>query len=135
MRRRRPCTLLGGARSSLYYQPVDESVADRQLMRWLDAQYTAPPFYGIRRMTAWLRGQGYTVNHTRVQRLMRQLGLVAIYAQPRLSQAAEGPVLYPYLLRGVTVTRAHQGRSAALTSVRLQSGFVSLAAVMDWCSR
>ena len=132
---RRQCTLLGLARSSLYYQPVDESADDRQLMRLIDEQYTATPFYGIRRMTAWLRGQGYAVNHKRVQRLMRQMGLVAIYAKPRLSQPAEGQMIYPYLLRGVTVTRANQVWSADITYVRLQSGFVYLVAVMDWFSR
>lgn len=86
-------------------------------------------------MTAWLRGQGYAVNHKRVQRLMRQMGLVAIYAKPQLSQPAEGHVIYPYLLRGVTVTRANQVWSADITYVRLQSGFVYLVAVRDWFSR
>jgi putative transposase len=132
---RRQCTLLGLARSSLYYQPVDESADDRQMMRLIDEQYTATPFYGIRRMTAWLRSQGYAVNHKRVQRLMRQMGLVAIYAKPRLSQPAEGQVIYPYLLRGVTVSRANQVWSADITYVRLQSGFVYLVVVMDWFSR
>ena len=74
-------------------------------MRLLDEQYTATPFYGIRRMTAWLRGRGYAVNHKHVGRLLRTMGLEALYAKPRLSQPAEGHTIYPYLLREVTVSR------------------------------
>ncbi len=132
---RRQCALLGLARSSLYYQPVLERAEELQLMRLLDAQYTATPFYGVRRMTAWLRCQGYGVNHKRVARLMRQMGLEAIYPRPRLSQPATGHAIYPYLLRGVTVNRVNQVWSADITYVRLAGGFVYLVAVMDWCSR
>jgi putative transposase len=132
---RRQCALLGVARSGLYYRPGQASAEEVQLMRLLDEQYTATPFYGVRRMTAWLRSQGYAVNHKRVQRLMRQMGLVAIYAKPRLSQPAEGHVIYPYLLHGVRVSRANQVWSADITYVRLQSGFVYLVAVIDWFSR
>jgi putative transposase len=114
---------------------VPVSVEDLQRMRWLDEQYTAPPLYGSRRMTAWLRRQGYAVKHKRVGRLMRQMGLEAIDAKPRLSQPAEGHEISPYLLRGVTVSRAHQVWSADITYSRLRSGLVSLVAVMDWCSR
>jgi putative transposase len=132
---RRQCALLGLVRSSFYYRPVSVSAEDLQLMRLLDEQYTATPFYGSRRMTAWLRRQGYAVNHKRVGRLMRQMGLEAIYAKPRLSQPAEGHEIYPYLLRGVTVSRVNQVWSADITYIRLQSGFVYLVAVMDWFSR
>jgi putative transposase len=132
---RRPCVLLGLARSSLYYQPVQARTEDLQLMRLIDKPYTETPFYGIRRMTAWLRNQGYAVNHQHVRRLMRQMGLEAIYAKPRLSQPAEGHQIYPYLLRGVRITRANQVWSADITYVRLQAGFVYLVAVMDWFSR
>jgi putative transposase len=104
-------------------------------MRLLDAQYTATPFYGIRRMTAWLQHQGYAVNHTRVGRLLRQMGLEAIYPKPRLSQPAEGHVIYPYLSRGVRIARANQVWSADMTYIRLQSGFVYLVAVIDWFTR
>lgn len=104
-------------------------------MRLIDKQYTETPFYGIRRMTAWLRNQGYAVNRKHVRRLMRQMGLEAIYAKPRLSQPAEGHQIYPYLLRGVTITRANQVWSADITYVRLHAGFVYLVAVMDWFSR
>jgi putative transposase len=87
---RRQCALLGLSRWHLYYQPASESVENLQLMRLLDEQCTATPCYGIRRMTAWLRHQGYAVKHTRVRRLLRTMGLEAIYAKPRLSQPAEG---------------------------------------------
>jgi putative transposase len=104
-------------------------------MRRLDAQYTATPFYGIRRMTAWLRTQGYQVNHKRVARLMQQMGIEAIYTKPHLSQATAGHAMYPYVLRGVKVARVHHVWSTAITSMRLHQGFVSLVAVRDWCSR
>lgn len=132
---RRQCTLLGLARWSWYYQPVSIRAEDVELMRLLDEQYTTTPFYGIRRMTAWLHSQGYAVNHKRVRRLLRTMGLEAIYAKPRLSQPAEGRTIYPYLLRGVTVSRVNQVWSADITYIRLHSGFVYLVAVMDWFSR
>jgi putative transposase len=104
-------------------------------MRLLDAQYTATPFYGSRRMTAWLRNQGYAVNRKRVTRLMRQMGLEAIYTKPQLSQAAEGHVIYPYLLRGVKIERVNHVWSTDITYIRLQQGFIYLVAVIDWWSR
>ena len=132
---RRQCALLGLARGSWYYQPVGASAQDLQLMRLLDEQYTATPFYGVRRMTAWLRSHGYAVNPKRVRRLLRTMGLEAIYPKPRLSQPAEGHTIYPYLLRGVRVERVNQVWSADITYVRLAAGFVYLVAVIDWFSR
>ena len=132
---RRQCALLGLARSTLYDQPLGASAENLQLMRLLDEQYTVTPFYGLRRMTAWLRGQGYTVNRKRVARLMRVMGLEALYPKPRLSQPAAGQMIYPYLLRGVAVERINQVWSADITYIRLQAGFVYLVAVMDWFSR
>jgi putative transposase len=132
---RRQCVLLGLARSTLYDQPLGERAENLQLMRMLDEQYTATPFYGVRRMTAWLRHQGYAVNPKRVSRLMRVMGLEAIYPKPRLSQPGAGHEIYPYLLRGVTVDRVNQVWSADITYIRLQAGFVYLVAVMDWFSR
>lgn len=104
-------------------------------MRLLDEQYTRTPFYGIRRMTAWLRSQGAAVNHKRVRRLLRLMGLEAIYQRPRLSVAMPGHRLYPYLLRGVRVERVNQVWSSDITYVRLRDGFVYLVAVLDWFSR
>ena len=132
---RRQCALLGLARSGLYYQPVGPRAEDVTLMRLLDEQYTTTPFYGIRRMAAWLRSQGYAVNHKHVARLLRQMGLEAIYPKPRLSQPAINHVIYPYLLRGVRVARVNQVWSADITYVRLAAGFVYLVAVIDWYSR
>ena len=104
-------------------------------MRLLDAQYTATPFYGVRRMTAWLGTQGYTVNVKRVRRLMRTMGLETIYTKPRLSQAHPDHRIYPYLLRGVPITRVNHVWSTDITFIRLHAGFVYLVAVMDWFSR
>ena len=132
---RRQCVLVGLPRSSLYYHPQGESPEHVQLMRLLDEQYTATPFYGVRRMSAWLRSQGHAVNHTRVARLMQQMGIAAIYAKPKLSQASAGHTIYPYLLRGVQIARVNHVWSSDITSIRLQQGFVSLVAVMDWFSR
>ena len=104
-------------------------------MRLLDEQYTATPYYGVRRMTALLRQRGYAVNPKRLGRLLRLMGLEALYPKPRLSQPAAGHTIYPYLLRGVTVDRVNQVWSADITYIRLQTGFVYLVAVMDWFSR
>ena len=104
-------------------------------MRRIDEQYTACPFYGSRRMTAWLVEQGEEVNRKRVQRLMRTMGLEAIYPKPRLSLAGKGHKIYPYLLRGVEVERADQVWSTDITYVPLTGGIMYLAAVIDWYSR
>lgn len=132
---RRQCVLLGLARSSLYHKPIGERTDNLQLMRLLDAQYTATPFYGSRRMTAWLRSQGYPVNRKRVARLMQQMGIEAIYTKPPLSQPVAGHTIYPYLLRGVKIERANHVWSADIPSMRLQQGFIYLVAVIDWWSR
>lgn len=132
---RRQCALVGLARSSFYAHGGSESAENLQLMRLLDTQYTATPFYGSRRMTAWLRGQGYRVNRKRVRRLMSQMGIEAVYAKPRLSQPHVGHKIYPYLLRGVKIERVNQVWSADITYVRLQHGFVYLVAIIDWWSR
>jgi len=104
-------------------------------MRRIDEQYTARPFYGSRRMTVWLNEQGEEVNRKRVQRLMRVMGLEAIYPKPRLSLAGKGHRIYPYLLRGVEVERRDQVWSTDITYVPMPSGFMYLAAVIDWYSR
>jgi putative transposase len=132
---RRQCELLGLSRSSLYYEPGGEVAEDLRLMRLIDEQYTARPFYGSRRMTIWLNEQGEEVNRKRVQRLMRVMGLEAIYPKPRLSLAGKGHRIYPYLLRGVTVERRDQVWSTDITYVPMASGFMYLAAVIDWYSR
>jgi putative transposase len=132
---RRQCELLGLNRSSLYYEPAGETGEDLRLMRRIDEQYTACPFYGSRRMTAWLIERGEGVNRKRVRRLMRVRGLEAIYPKPRPSTAGKGHRIYPYLLRGVKVGRPDQVWSTDITYVPMASGFMYLAAVIDWFSR
>jgi putative transposase len=132
---RRQCELLGLSRSSLYYEPAGETAEDLRLMRLIDEQYTARPFYGSRRMTMWLIERGEEVNRKRVQRLMRIMGLEAIYPKPRLSRPGEGHRIYPYLLRGVKIERPDQVWSTDITYVPMATGFMYLAAVIDWYSR
>jgi putative transposase len=104
-------------------------------MRLIDEQYTRTPFYGIRRMGWWLGEQGHAVNAKRVRRLMRQMGLEAIYARPRLSAPGSGHRIYPYLLRSLKIERPDQVWSSDITYIRLRQGFVYLVAIMDWFSR
>jgi putative transposase len=121
---RRQCELLGVNRSTLYYEPLGESAENLRLMRLLDEQYTRTPFFGSRRMTAWLNSIGFEVNRKRVTRLM-----------PRLSQPGEGHRIYPYLLREAKIERVNQVWSTDITYIRMAEGFVYLVAVMDWYSR
>ena len=104
-------------------------------MRLLDERYTACPFYGSQRMTAWLNRHGEAVNRKRVQRLLRIMGLEAIYPKPKLSASGMGHRVYPYLLRGLTIDRPGQVWSADITYVPLPGGFMYLAATIDWYSR
>jgi putative transposase len=126
---------LGLNRSSLYYEPAAESQDNLRLMRLLDEEYTAHPFLGSRRLTAWLNEQEEGVNRKRVQRLLRLMGLEAIYPKPRLSVAGKGHKVYPYLLRGVEVTRPDQVWSTDITYIPMAKGFMYLAAIIDWYSR
>jgi len=132
---RRQCQLLGLNRSSLYYQPASESEENLRLMRLIDREYTAHPFLGSRRLTKWLIEQGQEVNRKRVQRLMRLMGLEALYPKPKLSAAGRGHRIYPYLLRNVSIERADQVWSTDITYVPLANGFMYLAAIIDWFSR
>ena len=132
---RRQCELLGLCRSSLYYQPAAESAENLRLMRLIDAEYTAHPFLGSRRLTEWLIRRGEAVNRKRVQRLMRLLGLEAIYPKPKLSAAGRGHRIYPYLLRDVSIQRPDQVWSTDITYVPMAKGFMYLAAIIDWFSR
>jgi putative transposase len=104
-------------------------------MRKLDEQYTRTPFYGSRRMAAWLNTNGHCVNRKRVSRLLRLLGLVAIFPGPRTTVPMPAHKIYPYLLRGVRIERVNHVWSADITYIRMQRGFVYLVAVIDWFSR
>jgi putative transposase len=130
------CRLLGASRASRYYVPQGLSAENLSVMRLLDEQYTRTPFYGVERMTAWLHRQGLRIGHNRIRRLLRMMGLEAIYAKPHLSQPG-GPEhrVYPYLLRGLRITRPNQVWAADLTYIRLRQGFVYLVAILDWFSR
>jgi putative transposase len=132
---RRQCQLLGVARSGLTYQAQRVSTLNLQLLRLLDEEYTRHPFCGSRRLHQWLQRQGYAVNRKRVVRLLGWLGLQAIYPGPRTSGAVAGHQVYPYLLRGVTLTHVNQVWSTDITYIRLPQGFIYLVAVLDWFSR
>jgi putative transposase len=132
---RRQCELLGLSRSGLYYEPLGEGEENLRLMRLLDEQYTRAPFYGSRRMVAWLGTQGFEVNRKRVSRLMTVMGIEAVYPKLKLSLPGEGHKIYPYLLRGVVADRVNQVWSTDITYIRMSQGFVYLVAVMDWFSR
>ncbi len=130
------CEVLGLARSSYYYEPVVRTDPfDLEVMNRIDAQYTKTPFYGSRRMTEVLRQQGLNVNRKRIVRVMREMGLEAIYQKPNLSRAHPEHVKYPYLLRGLTIERPNHVWSMDITYIKMLDGFLYLVAVLDWYSR
>ena len=131
----RQCKLLGTSRSGLDYQPAGISQEDLNLIKLSERQYLATPFYGARRMAAWLRNQGYQITRKRVRRLMRIMGLKAIYRLPRTSQPAPGHKVYPYLLSGMEITRPNQVWAADITYIPMARGFLYLVVIMDWYSR
>jgi putative transposase len=104
-------------------------------MKLIDHQYLATPFYGARKMAAWLKNQGHQVNRKRVRRLMRVMGLKAIYRRPRTSVPAAGHKIYPYLLNGMKITRPNQVWAADITYIPMARGFLYLVAIIDWYSR
>ena len=129
------CALLGISRSSLYYQPTHAKVKDLELMTLMDRQYLKTPFYGSRRMSVWLRREGYLVNRKRVRRLMRVMGIEAIYRRPNTSRPSPENKVYPYLLRGLEVSGVNQVWMADITYIPMARGFLYLVAIMDWYSR
>jgi putative transposase len=131
------CELLGLNRSSLYYKSRSDTGYNEKLMRLIDKQYVGTPFYGIDKMREYLCCHGYQVNHKRVRRLMRQMGLEAVYPRRKrgLSISDRQHKIYPYLLRDVEITRSDQAWSADITYIRMYSGWLYLVAVMDWFSR
>jgi len=131
----RQCDLVELARSSFYYRSSGEDEYNLHLMRLLDEQFTRTPFYGARKMQAWLRTQGHEVNRKRISRLMRLMGLEAIYPKPRLSRPGPDHKIYPYLLKGITVRKPDHVWCADITYIRLAHGFVYLVVILDWASR
>jgi len=132
---RRQCVLLGLSRAALYYRPVQIGAYQLELMALIDRQYLRAPFYGARRLAAWLGTQGHTVNRKRVRRLMQLMGLAAIYQRPRTSRPAPEHRIYPYLLRGLVIERINQVWAADICYIPMARGFLYLVAVMDWVSR
>jgi putative transposase len=129
------CRLLAVSSSSIYRRPAGVSEEDRAIMALIDRQYLARPYYGSRRMAAWLATQGHPVNRKRVQRLMRLMGLVAVYQRPNTSKPAAAHKVYPYLLGGLSIERANQVWCSDITYIPMAKGFLYLVAIMDWHSR
>jgi len=133
---RQQCELLGLNRTTLYYEPAQESALNLELLRRIDVQYLKTPFYGYRRMTVCLCEQGYAVNPKRVRRLMHTvMGIQAVYPQPRTTVANAEHRVYPYLLRNLAITHPNQVWSTDITYIPMQRGFMYLVAVIDWYSR
>jgi putative transposase len=135
---RRQCSVLGLTRSQAYYRPRSDprrQSNDLALMHRLDELHTAWPFYGVPRMTNQLRSEGHQINPKHVRRLLRLMGLEAIYAKPRLSQPGAGHKVYPYLLKGLQIKGPDHVWCCDITYIRMHNGFAYLLAVMDWFSR
>lgn len=131
----RQCELVGISRSGYYYKVKGENPLNLHLMRLIDEQYTKRPFYGVEKITEWLKKKDYPVNRKRIRRLMRKMGLEAIYPGPRLSVSNKEHRKYPYLLRNLTINRLDQVWCTDITYIRIQQGYIYLTAIMDWYSR
>src|SRR5712672_2039406 len=129
------CRLLALSRSSVYRELAEIGAEDLAIMALIDRHYLARPYYGSRRMAAWLATQGHRVNRKRVQRLMRLLGLAAIYQRPNTSKPAAAHKIYPYLLRGLALERVNQVWCSDVTYIPMANGFLYLVVIMDWVSR
>ncbi len=133
----RQCELLGLGRSSLYYRPGRDESYNEHLMQLIDKQYTKTPFYGVPKMTIFLRRKGHLVNPKRIRRLIRKMGLEAIYPRSKrdLSLPDKAHKKYPYLLKGLEVTQPDHVWATDITYIRMYRGWVYLVAIIDWFSR
>jgi putative transposase len=132
----RQCELVGLVRSMWYYEPKPESPKDLHLMRLLDEKYMERPYFGVLRMTEWLKKKlKEKINPKHVRRLLRKMGLMALFPKRNLSKPAPGHKIYPYLLRGLEILRPNHVWSTDITYIRLKQGFIYLVAVIDWHSR
>ena len=131
----RQCELLKISRSLYYYEPKGEGELNLNLMRRIDEQFLETPFYGSRQMVRHLRRQGYNIGRKRIRRLMRKMGISAIYQTPRTSKPHPEHKIYPYLLRNVSITRPDHAWCADITYIPMRRGFLYLVAIMDWASR
>jgi len=129
------CRLLSISRSSFYYELKGETALNLVLMRQIDEQFLETPFYGVRQMTWHLRAEGHLVNEKRIRRLMRLMGCMPIYQRPNTSRKAKGHKTWPYLLRGLAITRPNQVWCADVTYIPMRRGFLYLVAIMDWATR
>lgn len=132
---REQCTLLNLNRSSLYYHPVGESSENLHIMKLLDEEYLRHPFLGVEKMTCYLRDLGYIINPKRVRRLLRTMGIEAIYPKKNLSKRHPEHKIYPYLLRNLIISQSNQVWCADITYIPMHIGFAYLVAIMDWYSR
>jgi len=131
----RQCRLLSIQRSSYYYKPKPIKAENLKLMRLIDEQYLKEPTWGSRSMRNHLRRLGYKINRKRVQRLMRLMGIEAIYPKPKTSRPHPAHKVYPYLLRNLTIERPNQVWASDITYIPMGHGYMYLVAVMDWYSR
>jgi len=131
----RQCDLLDLCRSGVYYQAAPVSAKDLELMRQIDEIHLTWPFYGSRKIRDELWSRGYDVGRDRVRRLMRLMGIEALYVKPKLSQAYPGHRKYPYLLRGLLITRPNHVWATDITYIPMAKGFCYLVAIIDWASR
>lgn len=129
------CRLVSISRSTFYHQGKGESPLNLKLMRLIDEQWLKRPFFGSRRMARHLGRQDYCVNRKRVRRLMRKMGLEAVYPRPRTSKPHPEHRVYPYLLRDMVIDRPNQAWASDITYIPMRHGFIYLVAVMDWYSR
>ncbi len=131
----RQCRLLSLNRSTVYYQAAPVSAEELELMRRIDEMHLLRPFYGSRRLRDWLQDEGHGVNRKRVQRLMRQMGIMALYPKANTSRPGKGHKIYPYRLKGLVIDRPNQVWATDITYIPMARGFVYLVAIMDWYSR
>ncbi len=131
----RQCKILELSRSGIYYTPVPLSAMDVELMRQIDEIHLSHPFYGSRKIRNDLWVKGYNIGRDRIRRLMRRMGIEALYVKPRLSLSCPGHVKYPYLLRDLDVTKANHVWATDITYIPMAKGFCYLVAIMDWASR
>ena len=132
---RRQCELLAVTRSSMYYEPVAPDAEELAVMRRIDALHLKHPFFGSRMITQTFRAEGALINRKRVQRLMRLMGLESTAPKPTTSTPAPEHPVYPYLLRGLTISRTNQAWAADITYIPMARGFAYLVAILDWYSR
>ena len=131
----RQCRLLNLNRSGMYYKPAEPCEEEHEIKRLIDVVHTSRPFLGARRITDALQGVNYRINHKRVERLMQEMGIQAIYPKPNTSKRNTKHKVYPYLLRSLNIDRPNQVWATDVTYIPMNKGFIYLTVIMDWYSR